>query len=417
MSGGTGVPGRLVVLAALSAGAGAVHFAAMGEHFALDWRHGVFFAVAGWAQVLWAAVVLLRPARSVLLAGIVGNAAIVALWGVSRTLGVPFGPGAGRPEPVGAPDVLATALEIVLVCCALALLDRAARQAVPSRSRRIGAGVVAGLVVVAVGTVFLPVFGSHGHAVPANPGDTTAAGGHQHGTGQGQNTSTDQGQSTGTQSGTDPSTATQSGTDPSTGTQSGTNPSSGTGQPDAGGHKHGDQGPVVPPSEGERAAADLAVAAAKRELPKRWPTLAAATKAGFAESIDTGGVVHLTKMAWIMDDRVLDPTRPEALVYYRKPSGGSILLGAMYIMPPGAQGPRIGGSLTHWHAHDDLCGLPGGGVAVLNPDGTCPKGTAKLPSTPEMLHVWVVDYPEGPFGDATAPALRTAITTLLSQGA
>ncbi|MFI6902570.1 hypothetical protein ACIBKY_15035 [Nonomuraea sp. NPDC050394] len=381
------------MLAVLSAGAGAVHFAAMGEHFAMDWRHGAFFAVAGWAQVLWAAVVLRRPARPVLLAGIVGNAAIVALWGVSRTLGVPFGPGAGRPEPVGAPDVLATALEIVLVCCALALLDRTARPAVPSRSGRIGAGLVAGLVVVAVGTVFLPVFGTHGHAVPADQADTTAAGGHQHGTDQ----------STGTGPGTGSSTDTRPGTDPSADQQ--------------GGHQHGDQGPVVPPSEGERAAADLAVAAAKQELPKRWPTLAAATKAGFAESIDTGGVVHLTKMAWIMDDRVLDPTRPEALVYYRKPGGGSILLGAMYIMPPGAQGPRIGGSLTHWHAHDDLCGLPGGGVAVLNPDGTCPKGTTKLPATPEMLHVWVVDYPEGPFGDATAPALRTAITTLLSKGA
>ncbi|MFI6292595.1 hypothetical protein ACIBEJ_13470 [Nonomuraea sp. NPDC050790] len=388
-----------VTLAALSAGAGAVHFAAMGEHFALDWRHGVFFAAAGWAQLGWAAVILRRAGRGVLLAGIAGNAAIVALWGLSRTAGVPFGPGAGTPEPVGAPDVLATVLEIALVCCALALLDKTPRtQAIPTSPAPVSpldstaaheagavpvravqepvipggsrAGlVVAGVVAVAVGAVFLPVFGTHGHAVPVSPVD--AAAGHQH-------------QSP---------------------------------RQEAGGHAHGDQGPAVPPSEGERAAADLAVAAAKRELPKRWPTLAAAKKDGFFESIDTGGVVHLTKMDWIMDDRVLDPTHPEALVFYRKPAGGSILLGAMYIMPPGAQGPRIGGSLTHWHAHDDLCGLPGGGVAVLNADGTCPKGTSKIPATPEMLHVWVVDYPEGPFGDATAPALRTAITTLLAKGA
>ncbi|WP_327091412.1 hypothetical protein OIE66_12425 [Nonomuraea sp. NBC_01738] len=374
------------ILAVLSAGAGAVHFAVMGEHFALDWTHGVFFAAVGWAQLVWAAGMLVAPGKRLALAGVAGNALVVVVWGVSRTVGVP----PGTVEAAAAPDILATVLEVALVCGALILLERGGadnpgqapvRQADAGQPASPRTGVrrhvplavpalVTVLVAGAVGAAFLPAF---------------AGAGHEHG-----GASEPAAQDHHPQPGQQPA---QQATD-----------------------HHGQVLNTTPPTDGERAAAALAVDAARREIPKRWPSLEAALKDGFAESIDTGGVVHLTNNKWIMDDRTMDPTHPEALVYYRKASGESILLGAMYIMPPGAAGPVIGGSLTHWHAHDDLCGKPDGSVAVLDAQGLCPQGSAKLPMTPEMLHVWVVDYPDGPFGDATAPALRTAIGSLLAKG-
>lgn len=350
-----------LILAVLSAGAAAIHFAVMGDHFALSWTHGAFFAAVGWAQLIWAGAVLVRPGRAVALAGIAGNVLVVAAWALSRTAGLPFGPGAGKPEPAGLPDGLATALELALVCCALILTERAE----PSPLTRIK-GALVGLMTVLVAA---------GAAVTALP----ALAGHTH--------------------------------------EGGPTAQAAQAAEVQQGHQHAADPNAAPPTQGERAAADLLVANTKRELPQRWPTIKAASKAGYEIAIDTGGVIHMTKMAWIVDDREVDPTRPESLVFYRKPQGGDILLGAMFIMSPGKKGPAIGGSLTHWHAHDNLCGAQKGGVVVVKADGTCPSGSSKIPMTPEMLHVWVVDYPDGPFGDATAPALRTAIGTLLAKGA
>ena len=49
---------------------------------------------------------------------------LVALWAVSRTAGLPIGPGAWMPEPVQTLDVSATVLELVLVAGALVLVRR-----------------------------------------------------------------------------------------------------------------------------------------------------------------------------------------------------------------------------------------------------------------------------------------------------
>lgn len=345
-----------LMLATLSAGAAAIHFAVMGQHFALDWTHGAFFAAVGWAQLVWAGAILVRPSRTVALAGVAGNIVVAAIWAVSRTVGMPFGPGAGKPELAGFPDGLATLLEVLVICGALILLDT--KEPAPLTVFK---GVGIALTAAAVGAASLPAVAGHEHAEPVQVAAQQPGG--------------------------------------------------------AAVHDHGAVKDSTPPTKGERAAADVLVAATKRELPKRWPSEAAAKKSGFKESIDTGGVVHMTNMAWIIDDRELDPSRPESLVFYRKPGGGEILLGAMFIMAPGKKGPAIGGSLTHWHAHDNLCGAQTGGVVLVKADGSCPQGSSKIPSTPDMLHVWVVDYPDGPFGDATAPALRTAIGALLAKGA
>jgi hypothetical protein len=55
------------------------------------------------------------PSRSACLVGIVGNGAMVAVWAVSRTAGLPIGPEPWTPEAIGALDVVATGLELFIV--------------------------------------------------------------------------------------------------------------------------------------------------------------------------------------------------------------------------------------------------------------------------------------------------------------
>jgi hypothetical protein len=58
----------------------------------------------------------------VALVGIVANSAVIVLYVVTRTVGVPFlGPAAGEVEPPGAGGVITTALEVVLVGLLVAL--------------------------------------------------------------------------------------------------------------------------------------------------------------------------------------------------------------------------------------------------------------------------------------------------------
>lgn len=111
--------------AGLSFGAGIVHGAAGPEHFAEWWAYGVFFYAAAAAQVGYGIILATQGIegwggwavvrRKVYLLGIIGNLAIIALWVVSRTVGVPVGPEAGEPEPVGFLDGVSKVLEFALI--------------------------------------------------------------------------------------------------------------------------------------------------------------------------------------------------------------------------------------------------------------------------------------------------------------
>jgi hypothetical protein len=114
-------PVLLPALALLSAGAAVIHFVVIPGHWDEYWGQGLFFVVAAIAQLLWALWVLVAPSRLIYLAGAAGNAAIVVMWIVTRTAGIPAGPGAGEREAVEFADTLATAFEVVLVVGALAL--------------------------------------------------------------------------------------------------------------------------------------------------------------------------------------------------------------------------------------------------------------------------------------------------------
>ena len=109
-------------VALASAGAATIHFAVIDQHVAEYWLFGVFFVVVALAQLAWVVAVVSNPTRTVYVVGALGNALIAVTWVVSRTTGLPFGPEAGEPEPVGIADVVSTAFELVIVIGAVVLL-------------------------------------------------------------------------------------------------------------------------------------------------------------------------------------------------------------------------------------------------------------------------------------------------------
>ncbi len=117
----------LLHLAALSIVAGAIHAVAVPSHLAETWTHGAFFAVLAAFQLGWGVRIYSHPSPRGLRAGIAVSVAVIALWIVSRTVGVPFGPGAWHPEPVGALDLAATATEAMIALMGPALLASGGR--------------------------------------------------------------------------------------------------------------------------------------------------------------------------------------------------------------------------------------------------------------------------------------------------
>ena len=115
----------------------------------------------------------------------------------------------------------------------------------------------------------------------------------------------------------------------------------------------------------------------------------------------TGLDFHATNPAYEDDGRILDPQRPETLVYAQG-AGGPVLLGAMFQMPAFDEpGPTVGGPLTVWHGHEQVCIslLPPGLTGIVSPLGGCPVGSVAIPRTVEMMHVWTAPGAPQPFGD------------------
>lgn len=123
-------------------------------------------------------------------------------------------------------------------------------------------------------------------------------------------------------------------------------------------------------------------------------------------------IVHYVNPAYMTDADVLRPDAVQSLIYYNGKQGPQ-LIGAMYIMPRrGMDGPQIGGPLTVWHQHSNLCfdNTTGMAVAFVHSDffdssdksGSCPRGSTNK-TTPLMLHVWLIDNPDGPFASDMEP--------------
>ena len=187
--------------------------------------------------------------------------------------------------------------------------------------------------------------------------------------------------------------------------------------PGTAGHAHGPNlAPVATASDEERARAE-ALWKASAANAERWrdPSSAAAA-AGFrfrngeAAPGRTVRFLHVPNPAWRADGRVLDPARPETLVYWTGPGDRLTLVGVMYTAPRGAHGPTVGGPITRWHVHES-CRDPGTRAKLGRPvDGACPQGQVYRRSV-EMMHVWFTDDLATAFARrAPLAALRAAST-------
>jgi hypothetical protein len=109
-------------LAALSLVAGAIHAVAAVPHLDEYRVSGVLFSVLALFQIGWGIGVYRRPSPPLLLAGIAVSCAVIAVWALSRTVGLPLGPEAGSAEAVGPLDAIATAIECTIGGMCLAFL-------------------------------------------------------------------------------------------------------------------------------------------------------------------------------------------------------------------------------------------------------------------------------------------------------
>lgn len=353
-----GPPSRYlrISLACLSVGAAVIHFAVMTEHFAQYWLFGVFFAVVAWAQLAWAAAIIWRPTRPLLLAGAVGNAAVLAVYLLSRTTGLPIGPGSGTAEPAGGLDVACSVFELLILAGALLAASAPRRPVALASTAGVAAGTTA--VVIAVTTaVFTPSL--------AGPEAPTAAAAVMPGMSQAAHT------------GLPPMKM---------------------------------SGPTTAPTAAQIAAADQLIKETTAGIAK-YRNIKVAEAAGYRPMGGAAGEEHYINESYLGGG--LDPQHPQSLVYATQvPGHAPVLLGAMFLSPPGRSGPDVGGSLTRWHQHSLAC--INGRLNVSGPhptNHTCSAASTSQYSA-QMLHVWVVPYPGGPFSDNLS---RTAVQSAVKQ--
>jgi len=123
------------------------------------------------------------------------------------------------------------------------------------------------------------------------------------------------------------------------------------------------------------------------------------------------GSLHHYNASYHLDRESLNPEKPESLIYYEHPENENnrILAGVMY-QNVKKEGEQVGGSLTVWHYHpivqaklERLNKAIKEGTRYESYRGIINDVYQEVPEnrldrTGEMIHVWFVEHPEGPFG-------------------
>jgi hypothetical protein len=119
---------RLRLAAVIVGFTAVIHISSGVEHVKESLVFAIVFMLAAALQAVWAVVVWRRSSRRVLLFGLGLNLGIAIVWVLSRTTGLPVGPGAFTPEAVGLADAQSTANEllgcVLIASCLLAPLRR-----------------------------------------------------------------------------------------------------------------------------------------------------------------------------------------------------------------------------------------------------------------------------------------------------
>jgi hypothetical protein len=125
----------LLSLVATNLLAAAIHGAVCPEHFEEGLRFGVFFLVLTVAQVFLAVAAARNPSPRIVTLGLVVNLEVIALWVLTRTVGLPYR--LAEVEAVGLWDTVATLAEIGALAASVVLLGATARRraaAAPARA-------------------------------------------------------------------------------------------------------------------------------------------------------------------------------------------------------------------------------------------------------------------------------------------
>jgi hypothetical protein len=317
---------------------------------------GLGFVAAAWAQLATAWLAFTRPSRRLWTATAALNVALLVVWAISRTAGLPFGEHAGHPEDITIVDATTVALEGVALVLALRLLlfrtagiGRALAFAVPALS------IAAASVAIAS-----PDARSHAH------------GAHEDGHGH--------------EALTPAIAAIQ---DKGFGTF-------------MNGHAHDIIQTTLDPVTQAKLDEQLALTAT---LADDFPTLQDAVDAGYrrAGPYVPGLGVHMIKFdgeGYVNPDGVMDEVdllHPLSLLYLgTEPDaelGGFMYYAATAVEPQGFAGRNDG-----WHYHENLCAVPATDGFLDFPFGPdfgatqaqCDEVGGMLMDSQWMIHVWTV---------------------------
>ena len=366
-----------------SLGAGAIHAAAIGVHADARQPALAFTAVAIF-QLGWGAVALAVQHRLVALVGAAGSALLVAGWVMTQTSGIWFVDGLDVATSAQLTDTLAALLAgaAALLSLSSAIGDaRATWRPIGRLTTVVGMIVVVGLTVPG-----LVGASDHDHDHGAVDHDHDDAAQHDDAAHDDVGHHDD---------GDDRAPAADAVADHRDDHQS---PAPKPYDPDL----PIDLGGVDGVTPQQQAAAENLIAVTLLRLPQ-FSDPAAAEAAGF-RSIGDGVTGHEHYINWshIADGRILDPDYPESLVYEMR-NGQKTLVAAMYMLERGAtldDVPELGGPLTQWHIHDNLCFTADPEAPLVrgltDAEGNCNPPLVKGAQVP-MIHVWIVPHECGPF--------------------
>ena len=344
--------GTFAVAAAGSLGAGAIHAAAAGAHAGAR-QAVVMFALAGAAQLGFGVVGLLSHRKLLGLGMGAANLALFSGWAIAKRSGIGFVDGMEDAQALEWADGMAAAFAAFAVIGVAVTAIRSWRFPASDAIVRVVALPVAAITIVGMIAV------GSGHAVGAHDASDT-------GTAQAE--------------GAEPVSAVPP-------------------KPYVPGEPI-DLGGIEGVTPQQQAAAENLLAATLYTLPQ-FADPAEATARGW-NSIGDGatGYEHFVNPSTFDDGKILDPSAPESLVF-ETAGGTKKLVAAMYMLPPGstlADVPELGGKLTQWHIHDNLCFSPETGkvAGLRQPGAACTNGLVGGGENP-MIHVWIRSHPCGPF--------------------
>ena len=391
------LPG-IAIAACASLGAGAIHAAAAGTHAEQVGLTRAFLVIAI-GQLGVGLLALTRPSRAVAALAALVNGAAVTGWLVTRVTGVSWVAGLESAESPQFADTVCAGLGAVAAGTALAALLAGWQMARPVRL------LVPGLAaaVLAVPGMVLATSHSHSHATGAaasGDGHSHAAGDHHGSQGDTNAAAVDvatSGAAVDDHAHTDGDDHAHESTviTDESGAVVWPRPWDPAGPIDLAGV------PGVTPAQEARAKA--LVEASLRELPK-YANVEDAIAAGFRSIGDAStGAEHFVRYDYIVDDKFLDATAPESLVY-NVDGDRRTLAGAMYIASSRPlDDPTLtefAGPLMQWHNHGDLCWDNVNGrptvVGTTRATGKCERGVNAGAENP-MVHVWVTPHQCGVF--------------------